>query len=434
MSNKKDTSYFIERSIKIHGNKYDYSKVNYINNTTPVLIGYLGIFYEVTPQNHYKGSKIEKIRRKWTHDTFVEFSSNLHKNRYTYEKMTFEALGKKYIITCKKHGDFFQKGNEHVAGHGCPKCGKESASLKIKTKSKEIIERIFKKWGNYYKYHNLDENIEMKTILVIECPKHGIYRKRVSDHLQYSCIKCCKLPTSEGRKLAFSAFLDKAIKKWNNFYDYSKFTYKNSQHKSTIICPLHGEFQQSPNIHLRSGCKACGYERLSQKKRYKIDQFIDKSNRIHNGKYSYEKVDYCNSRTKICIVCPHHGDFYQTAGSHLCGVGCPVCRESKGEKIIRHFLEKNNIFFEREKKFDDCQNKTHLPFDFYIESKNLIIEFDGAQHYKPMLFFGGKQGFESIKINDKRKTEFCQEAGIKLLRISYKEIKKIESILEKNLL
>ena len=87
MSNKKDTSYFIERSIKIHGNKYDYSKVNYINNTTPVLIGYLGIFYEVTPQNHYKGSKIEKIRRKWTHDTFVEFSSNLHKNRYTYEKI-----------------------------------------------------------------------------------------------------------------------------------------------------------------------------------------------------------------------------------------------------------------------------------------------------------------------------------------------------------
>lgn len=430
----KDTQYFIEKSRKIHGDKYDYSKVNYINNSTPVLIGYQGVFYEIRPDNHYKGSKIELMQTKWNRELFIQTSNEKHNNFYNYDKVEFNILKKKYVITCPNHGDFIQKGNEHVAGHGCPKCGKEAMSIKVRLSAQDIIQKIINKWGDYYKYHNLDENVTLKTMLIIECPKHGIYKKKVEYHLEYGC-KGCSIRVKPEKIIENSEkFFKSAKKKWNNFYDYSKFVYVNSATKGIIVCPDHGEYEQSPNVHLKSSCRACGYERLSKKKRYKLDEFIQKSENIHGKLYDYTKVVYQNSRKKVIIICSKHGEFRQSAGAHLCGIGCPTCRESQGEKKIRVFLEENNIEFERQKKFDNCQHKLRLPFDFYIESKNLLIEFDGAQHFKVMEFFGGEEFLKNRKYLDNLKNKFCKENNINLLRISYKQIKSIEKILTHQLL
>ena len=117
---------------------------------------------------------------------------------------------------------------------------------------------------------------------------------------------------------------------------------------------------------------------------------------------------------------------------------CPLCKESKGEKLISDFLDNNKILYFREHKFDECRGvKQKLPFDFYLPDFNVLIEFDGKQHYEPTNFYGCSDKhaltiFNKLKRNDEIKTNFCLEKKIKLIRIGYD--KKIIEILEKSIL
>lgn len=163
------------------------------------------------------------------------------------------------------------------------------------------------------------------------------------------------------------------------------------------------------------GCGKCGGTKMLN-----LNEFILKSNKIHNNKYDYSLVNFKNVKTKVKIVCPIHNIvFEQTPNHHMNGVGCPVCNESKGEKEIRTFLEKNDIKYERNKKFKKCRYKRVLPFDFYLNEHNICIEFDGLQHYKPVNFWGGEVSLVEQKERDQIKTIFCRENNIKLIRIKY---------------
>ena len=134
-------------------------------------------------------------------------------------------------------------------------------------------------------------------------------------------------------------------------------------------------------------------------------------------------------RKNMIMTCKIHGDFTQRPDNHLRGDGCPLCNNSIGENLIEIFLKNNNINYIREKRFNDCINKEKLPFDFYLEDLNTCIEFDGLQHFKSIEFFGGDKAFEIRKQNDKIKNEYCLKSNIRLIRISYKEIKNINNIL-----
>lgn len=115
-----------------------------------------------------------------------------------------------------------------------------------------------------------------------------------------------------------------------DIYDYSKVDYVNTVTKVCIICPKHGEFWQEPRNHMKgSGCFRCSQEKKAHKvpKMGKME-FIDKSKKIHGNKYDYSKVEYVNSKTKVCIICQEHGEFWQTPNCHLNGQGCPICRNT----------------------------------------------------------------------------------------------------------
>ena len=424
---------FIDKSVKIHGNKYDYTKVNYINNTTPVLIGYDNAFYEITPANHLKGSKIERKKNKYDLKKFIDSCNEIHNFKYDYSKIILGILKNKVTITCRKHGDFNQVAIEHLNGHGCSKCGKESMSIKIRIKSEELKKSIYEKYGNKFQYLNIDSEITNETILKIICPIHGYYEKLVKNHIKYNCSDCSYESITSEKKFSKVEIINKFIKKWNNRYDYSKFEYIGYNIKSIITCSVHGYFLQTPQIHLKSGCSDCGYDYLSKIRRSTIDEFIKKSKIIHGDYYDYSKSIYKNSRTNILIICPIHGEFMQKAGTHLMGNGCKMCGESKGEKLIRIFMESNKIVFFREKTFEDCVNILPLPFDFYLPKYNLAIEFDGIQHYKPIDFFGGEEAFKKLKNNDTLKSKYCKSNNIKLLRISYKDINITYDILKNEL-
>ena len=99
-------------------------------------------------------------------------------------------------------------------------------------------------------------------------------------------------------------------------------------------------------------------------------------------------------KKSVEIICPRHGSFFQNPTNHLSGKGCPVCMQSQDEKKIESSLLEKGISFESQKKFPDCVNKLPLSFDFWIESLNLLIEFDGLQHFKEFGYFGGKEKLE----------------------------------------
>lgn len=110
--------------------------------------------------------------------------------------------------------------------------------------------------------------------------------------------------------------------------------------------------------------------------------------------------------------------------------GCPICNISKGEKFIKIYLEKNNVDFIQEHRFDDCKYKKSLPFDFYIPKYNLCIEFDGEQHFKAFNHFGGKEKLKLTQTRDNIKNKYCKDNSINLLRIPYWEMDSIEEILD----
>jgi hypothetical protein len=243
------------------------------------------------------------------------------------------------------------------------------------------------------------------------------------------------------KKITTEEFINECNKKHNNKYEYRLTNYTGYYSNITVICKIHGTFKQRAGHHLEGrGCQKCGIDRCKESKFHTKEEFIEKSNKIHNNFYNYDKVIYIKARNKVCIVCPKHGEYWQSPDNHLHGRGCYKCKNSKGEKIILLFLIKNNIVYINQKMFDDCRNpKTNhkLRYDFFIPSKNILIEYDGKQHFK-----SGKFGKTTYTVNmmqenqfrDDVKTKYAKNNNIKLLRIKYTDYKNIEEILINNLL
>jgi very-short-patch-repair endonuclease len=162
-----------------------------------------------------------------------------------------------------------------------------------------------------------------------------------------------------------------------------------------------------------------------------IVEFINVSTEVHGGKYIYSASTYTGCDNKIIITCPIHGDFEQKAYAHKQGGGCSICMDSTGEREIRKFLNKQEINFVSQKKFDDCRNVFPLRFDFYLPDQNLCIEFDGEQHFKKMGYDKDGSVLKRVQINDQIKNKYCKQNNINLLRINYKD--NIQQCLKKSL-
>lgn len=283
--------------------------------------------------------------------------------------------------------------------------------------TEEFVKKAIAKHGNKYDY-SLVDYVNAKTKVKIICPIHGKFEQIPRAHINGGgCPKC------HGKSKTTEDIVTEFIKKHGNKYDYSLVVYKNNLTTVDIICPIHGVFRQRPKDHLMGkGCQKCSGVYMD------TNYFIEKAEKKHNNYYSYDKTVFIKSDVKTTITCPKHGDFEQTPNSHLNGRGCPICRESKGEKEIRLNLLKNKITFLPQYKFINCKNKQELPFDFYLPDHNTCIEFHGEQHYKAFKHFGGKDKFEKTKYNDFLKLKFCNDNKINLIIIN--DIKTIYNCLQ----
>jgi len=232
---------------------------------------------------------------------------------------------------------------------------------------------------------------------------------------------------------------EEVIKRFNNRnsekkFSYEKFKYLGMHIPSTIICLNHikpKEFDQSALAHLNgSGCPYCAGRNLS------TEEWIERFKKIQPNTTTYEKFIFKNTRAKSLATCHinNHGDFEIDAMNHKNGSGCPKCAQkkllSKGAKKIVEYLEENAIEFIQEFIFKNCKNKRYLPFDFYLPKKNILIEFDGEQHFKNIPLWGGEEAFKNRQKNDNIKTDFAKNNNIELIRIPYTDFNKIKKILK----
>ena len=131
------------------------------------------------------------------------------------------------------------------------------------------------------------------------------------------------------------------------------------------------------------------------------EEIIEEFQEIHKNKYDYSLVQYKGATTKVDIICPIHGVFKPAPIQHKSGHRCPGCKESKGESIIRQYLDNKNIQYIQEYFFQEGEkNSQGHRFDFYLPNINKFIEFQGIQHYKPVEYFGGIEAFERLRYRD----------------------------------
>ena len=343
---------------------------------------------------------------------FLEKARKKHGYKYKYPNLSDKILSNDVIEILYDGVLYKQKVVKHINLGRCP----EKNTPKKTTK--EFIEQAKMVWGEKYDYSLTIYNGALNIVKIIY---DGIVFEQVAiSHLKYA----------PELNLNQDWFIKKAQSKWGmDRYDYLLVSYKGCNTKVKIIYKKTGEiFEQTPHLHLFSAPENI---RLSARKT--LEQFIKESNQVHDFKYSYSKTNYVKSQVKVIITCPIHGDFLQRPLSHIQGSGCPVCSESKGEREIRQFLDKNKISYYSQHKFDDCKNIFQLPFDFYIPSMRTCIEFDGLQHYEPVPHFGGIEAYERLKINDKIKNDYCEDNYINLVRIRYDQVDDIYRILYENL-
>lgn len=242
---------------------------------------------------------------KLTTEEFVKKSKLIHGDKYTYENVSYERNFTPVNITCNLHGGFWQLPLNHIKPNGKAQGCPECGKIRSAAAKVKTQDQILE---------------EFKTV-------HG----------------------------------DK--------FDYSKVVYTGINDKVIISCPIHGEFKQTPRLHIRSnGCRKCANLQMSLKNKLTTNEFVALAEVKHKSRYDYSSVDYQDSTTEVSIICKNHGTFKQKPAVHLMGSGCPKC--AKESRVAKSFLTTS--------EFIEAANIKHSGlYDYskteYVSAKTKVI-------------------------------------------------------------
>lgn len=310
---------FLEKARRVHGETYDYSRVNYVSSKIPVEIicKEHGLFVKA-PSVHINnkiGCPKCKGRMIDSFDSFLTKSREIHGDLYDYSLANYKNTKTKIDIVCKIHGVFSQSPHLHLQGNGCFLCSQE-ANAKI---SGDLL------------------------------------------------------------RMTFSEFESKAKSLYGDKYEYRQEKWEGAKkRKIDIICSIHGVFEMNPDKHIngKQGCPRCGEIIAGEKNRLTNKELLDRFGVIHKGRYlNYDLSEYKGQKSKIKIECKNHGWFEQSAGGHLAGNGCPRCsvRISKPEQELYDIIK--SLFPDAIQSNRSIIKPKEL--DIVIPSKKIAIEFNG---------------------------------------------------------
>ncbi len=305
-------------------------------------------------------------------EQFIEKAKQIHENKYFYLKTIYVKSKQDVKILCLLHGEFEQRPDHHLKGHGCKKCAND-----LTTKdADQFIKDSIHIHGNVFDYSKTKyQNSRTKVIII--CKIHGEFTQLAQSHLSGDgCMKC----TNDTKRKSLDTFIKESKQiHGDDIYTYDKVKYVNWETEVELVCKKHGSFWQKPGLHTsyKHGCQKCN---MSHGERA-IMVFLD----AYNIKY---EIEY---------------------------------------KINKTSDEDSHNSYEG---FDDIKP---LRFDFYLPDYFQFLEYDGIQHFESFDIFGGEEGFIDLQRRDAIKNLFCSCNKLNLLRIPYWEEKNIDKILKTQL-
>jgi len=192
---------------------------------------------------------------KLTREEFIEKAKLVHGDKYDYSLVEYIDKKTPIIIVCLKHGEFTQLSPLHIKGKICPHCGKEQGIRKNKERQKPFlfIENGKKVHGDKYDYSLVEYNGVNQKVKII-CPVHGIFEQYPLNHSRWGCKKC----VDDSKVKSIDKFIEDSKSIHGDKYDYTLVEYKNNNTKVKIICKFHGIFEQIPRSHSKGrGCSLC---------------------------------------------------------------------------------------------------------------------------------------------------------------------------------
>ena len=348
------------------------------------------------------------MSRKKTHEEYVEELKI--KNPNIEVVGTYVNAHTSILHKCKIDGyEWMAKPNNILSGKGCPKCAGN-----IKFTHEQYVQMVSQ--INPY-IEVIGQYINARTKILHRCLKHNIEWYTMPENILYGygCSECLKEKIGLKNKKSLSLYIEELKIANPNIIMIGE--YINATTYTTHKCLVCGyEWKTIPaRLLTGQGCPKCAGNIKRTNEEYVLQ--VSKIN-------PYIEVigQYINARTPILHKCKIDGyEWNATPYNILDGKGCPLCKETSGERMVRQWLEQFNIEYEYQKVFDDCRDKKPLPFDFYLSFYNSAIEYQGGQHYFAVDFFGGKEGFERQIKHDNIKKEYCKQNNIRLLCIGYDE-------------
>ena len=290
-----------------------------------------------------------------------------------------------------------------LRGHGCIKCYRKRNMISncdfLKLVSKDII--IMNEYNGYrstihckckicgYEWETMAQTLIQKH----GCPKCGVNKLSKEDFEQ-------KLRLSGTNLRLIGDYLGMA----------------NNVVVQCLNCGY--RYQTKASNALRHGCRKC----YDKNRTMSLGDFIYRLWQC-NQNVSYVS-NFKNGHSKVTVKCSNCGHIWETTCYNLLGyTGCPSCKKSHGEDTIKKYLDNNQIEYEWQKRFDDLYGNYNrkLSYDFYLPLYNVLIEYQGKQHYFPIDLFGGEPAFKTRIEYDNIKREYARSKCIDLLEINYND-------------
>jgi very-short-patch-repair endonuclease len=402
----------VAKCIAVHGNKYDYSKLIWVDVRTPVeiLCTVHGSFWQLysTHSNKARGCrKCGNKSKRLTREQAIERFQKVHGSKYDYSKVELIDTTTAVIIGCPDHGDFKLAPVTHWGSKQaiCPKC-KKLYSLNNKTLTQdECIERFVDAHGKTYDYSEV-EYVKSNSLVKIACSIHGLFEQKPASHWKGSkCPKCRGLSLEECLRRFRLAHGDR--------YDYSKVHYVSPQIPVIVVCPKHGDFSTLPANHWLARKHSCSPCRHDARKMTEED-ITARFRKVHGDTYEYPKFIYENIFANILIVCRKHGEFNQSINNHMRGTGCPSCWQNTSSAPELEWGE--SISFILGVEFLKTQRPLGgrwggVDFVFKLNNFKFVLEYDGQYWHSR----------DNSLDKDTRKTKELVNLGYQVIRLREQE-------------
>lgn len=298
---KLTTDEFIEKAKKVHGDKYDYSKISYTSfkHKICIICPLHGEFYQ-RPYNHLRWgcSKCSGVNKSNTKE-FIKKSQKIHGNKYNYSKINYTNNREKVKIICLIHGEFSQPPHDHLIGCGCPTCGIENQKKLMKSNTEEFIYKSKKVHGDKYDYSKVNYKKSNKKVEIV-CLKHGSFFQKPNGHLDgKGCIKCCKIISK--RETEFLNYLNVPNTSTNRQKKLLGFNVDGIDYDTKTIYEFLGDYWHgNPKIYNKNDINKATKTTFGELYQNTFKKFKKLKNHGYNIKYiwEYDWDKWNNNRSK----------------------------------------------------------------------------------------------------------------------------------------